>query len=78
MARFIITARREGSPVTSYLGNTVATFSAERATVFRTLKEARAELEYRQREAPAYQWTVEELGRGPLASAILKAKPVAV
>jgi hypothetical protein len=82
MARFIVSGIRrvpEGhmGGATVFVGKSgVATYNAERAFVFRTLKDAQAELEYRNRMYFQVAWVIEELPAGKVANAILRARPV--
>lgn len=82
MARFIVsgTRRTDGNAwgPTVYVGKSgVATYSADRVFVFRTLKDAQEELDYRNRLSPAFAWAVEQLPAGRVATALLRATPVA-
>lgn len=79
MARYAIVGTRKGGEPSmchfiSRTGN--VTTNAERLAVLRTLPEATAEVNYWNRNAAAYRWRIEQLPRGPVASAILRAKEV--
>lgn len=77
MARFVIVGTRQSNGSCCYIsrkGNT--TYNAENAAVIRQLAEAKKEVDYWRLNTRGYIWRIEQLPRGPVASAILRAVPV--